>query len=220
MAVGEDEFSKALSVLIHDLRAPLSVASGYLRLIREERLTSIEDRERALNGALEAVRRISRLCDEASEFGALQEAGEHPTVLVAAEDLTARVVTVLQSEGTIIEPRDVGSPGYVRLTRADRIAAAVANLLHTTLRQVSKEDPVGMDVLVDDGALRFLAGTAGQRHDLTHSEALPFDPWRGGHGLQLPIACRDLHRVSGRVWTTASARSAVGVHLPLEARAS
>lgn len=219
MGSGEDDFMKALTVLIHDLRAPLSVASGYLRLIREERLTTIEDRDRALTGALEAVRRISRLCDEASDFGAAHD-GESPTVLVAAEDLTARVYAVLQSEGTAVESQTVSNPGYVRVTRADRIAGAVASLLRTCLRHLSADDPVGMDVIADNGALRFLAGTATQRRDLAHSDALPFDPWRGGHGLQLPIACRDLQRVAGRVWTTASARSAVGVHLPLEARAS
>jgi light-regulated signal transduction histidine kinase (bacteriophytochrome) len=220
MGSGQDDFSRALSVLIHDLRAPLSVASGYLRLIREERLTSIEDRDRALTGALEAVRRMSRLCDEASDFGAVHDPTDLPSVLIAADDLTARVVAVLQSEGTPVEPQAVPNTCYVRVVRADRVAAAVAHLLYTSLRQISQAEPVGMDVVADDVALRFLAGTAGQRHDLAHNEAVPFDPWRGGHGLQLPIACRDLYRVSGRVWTTASGRSAVGVHLPLEARAS
>src|SRR4030095_11942542 len=97
MGAGGDEFTKALALLIHDLRAPLSVASGYLRLIREDRLTSAEDRERALIGALEAVRRISRLCDEASDFGTAHDLIDQPTMLIAADDLTARVCAALQS---------------------------------------------------------------------------------------------------------------------------
>ncbi|MGH9383524.1 MAG: histidine kinase dimerization/phospho-acceptor domain-containing protein [Vicinamibacterales bacterium] len=211
---------RALSVLIHDLRAPLSVASGYLRLIREDRLTSIEDRDRALIGAIEAVRRMSRLCDEASDFGSARESMELPTVLVSADDLAARVCSALQSEGTPVEPSSIGTSGYVRVTRADRIAAAVASILRPGLRQRVNGDPVGLEVVGDGQGLRFLVGTAAQRSELKQSEAPPLDPWRGGHGLQLPIACRDLQRIAGRVWTTASGRLAIGVHLPLEASAS
>ena len=219
MAAANDDYRKALNLLIHDLRAPLSVASGYLRLIREDRLTSIEDRERALIGTLEAVRRISRLCEDASDFGTAYDLSDQPTMLVTAEDLATRVCAALQAEGAAVEGQAPHSDACVRVTGADRIASAVARVLRTSFRPPAKDDPVGMNVVVDDRCLRFLAGTAAERRQLTDNEQLPFDPWRGGHGLQLPAACRDLHRVAGRVWTTASARLAIGVHLPLEARA-
>jgi hypothetical protein len=195
------------------------VASGYLRLIREDRLTSIDDRERALIGTLEAVRRISRLCEEASDFGAACDPADQPTMLVTAEDLATRVCAVLQAEGAAVEPQTVHSAALVRVTGTDRIANAVARVLRTSFRPPAQDDPVGMKIVADDVCLRFLAGTAAERKQLTDNEELPFDPWRGGHGLQLPTACRDLHRVAGRVWTTASARLAIGVHFPLEARA-
>src|SRR5262245_7570009 len=98
MAAANDEFRKALNLLMHDIRAPLSVASGYLRLIREDRLSSIDDRERALVGALEAIRRISRLCEEASDFGSVYDSPDQPTMLVGADDLTARVCAALQAD--------------------------------------------------------------------------------------------------------------------------
>jgi light-regulated signal transduction histidine kinase (bacteriophytochrome) len=220
MGAGGEEFTKALALLVHDLRAPLSVASGYLRLIREDRLTSDEDRERAFTGVLEAVKRISRLCDEASDFGSAHDSSELPTSLVKAGELAERVCAVLQSEGTAVEPCAENNGGYVRVTQPDRIASAVANILRTGLRPAAQQDPVGMEVVLDERGLRFLAGTATERHQLADNEALPFDPWRGGHGLQLPTACRDLQRVAGRIWTTARTRSAICVHLPLEARAS
>ena len=220
MSAPDDDFLRAMGMLIHDLRAPLSVASGYLRLIREDRLTSVEDRDRALAGALEAVKRISRLCDDASEFGTAHNTNDQPNLLISTEDLAARVCAALESDGAAIEPPSVAGAGFVRVTAADRIASAVARVLRTSFRPPVGNDPVGMDIVVDDRCLRFLAGTAAERQQLTHNEALPFDPWRGGHGLQLPTACRDLQRIAGRVWTTASARSAIGVHLPLEARAS
>jgi hypothetical protein len=220
MSAPDDDFLRAMGTLIHDLRAPVSVANGYLRLIRDDRLTSVEDRDRALAGALEAVKRISRLCDDASEFGTAHNTTDQPNLLISTEDLAARVCAALVSDGVAIEPPAVAGSGFVRVTAADRIASAVARVLRTSFRLPVENDPVGMDIAVDDRSLRFLAGTAAERQQLTHNETLPFDPWRGGHGLQLPTACRDLQRIAGRVWTTASARSAIGVHLPLEARAS
>ena len=119
MGAGGDEFTKALALLVHDLRAPLSVASGYLRLIREDRLTSDEDRERAFTGVLEAVKRISRLCDEASDFGSAHESAEVATSLVKAGELAERVCAVLQSEGAAVEPRAENN-GEVRESDPDR----------------------------------------------------------------------------------------------------
>jgi len=129
---------------------------------------------------------------------------------------------VLRNEGTVVEPRTGNGhdAGYVRVTQADRIASAVASVLRTGLRPTSQPDPVGMEVVLDERGLRFLAGTTNERHQLSDTNALPFDPWRGGHGLQLPTACRDLQRVAGRVWTTGTVRSAICVQLPLEARSS
>jgi signal transduction histidine kinase len=66
---------RILQALLHDVRTPLGVAQGYLRLLREQRLETPEERERALSGASEALGRISRLCDEAGrELAARTEA--------------------------------------------------------------------------------------------------------------------------------------------------
>ena len=59
---------KALDLLIHDLRAPLSVAQGYLRLIKEQRLPSVEERDRALAKTMDALGRMSGLCSDAAAF--------------------------------------------------------------------------------------------------------------------------------------------------------
>ena len=63
-----DESAKALNLLIHDLRAPLSVAQGYLRLLQQNRLEAEADRQRAMTQSMEALGRITRLCEEAAEF--------------------------------------------------------------------------------------------------------------------------------------------------------
>jgi signal transduction histidine kinase len=43
-----------------------------------------------------------------------------------------------------------------------------------------------------------------------------FDPWHGGHGIALPLACRVVTEAGGRIWTFAEARGAAGIVLPEE----
>ena len=56
-ATHPDETAKALHLLIHDLRAPLSVAQGYLRLLQQNRLEAETDRQRAMTQSIEALDR-------------------------------------------------------------------------------------------------------------------------------------------------------------------
>ena len=73
-----DESAKALNLLIHDLRAPLSVAQGYLRLLQQNRIEAEPDRQRAMTQSMEALGRMTRLCEEAAAFVA--ETGIHGLV--------------------------------------------------------------------------------------------------------------------------------------------
>jgi len=74
---------RVLRVLIHDARTPIGVAQGYVRLLREERLQTPEERDRALSRAMDALGRIARLCDDASGFLAPPNP-EAPTTMVSA----------------------------------------------------------------------------------------------------------------------------------------
>jgi signal transduction histidine kinase len=62
------DLEQAMHRLLHDFRTPIGVAQGYLRLIREGRLTSEADRERALDQAASSLGRLSRLCDDAADY--------------------------------------------------------------------------------------------------------------------------------------------------------
>src|SRR5262245_44363406 len=63
-----EETEKALNLLIHDLRAPLSVAQGYLRLLQQNRLEAEADRQRAITQSMDALGKITRMCDDAAAF--------------------------------------------------------------------------------------------------------------------------------------------------------
>ena len=62
------ETERVLQVLIHDARTPIGVALGYLRMLQERRLATDEERDKAIARTLDAIGRLTRLCDQASGF--------------------------------------------------------------------------------------------------------------------------------------------------------
>ena len=69
-------FPRALSLAVHELRTPITVASGYLRMLLREQAGPLTDRQRQmLEEADRSCARIGALISEMSELGKL-EAGE------------------------------------------------------------------------------------------------------------------------------------------------
>jgi signal transduction histidine kinase len=212
----DQEIGKALNLLIHDLRAPLGMALGYLRLITEHRLTSADEQDRALAQSLEALGRMSRLCSDASAFLAACEAQEPAAIaVVPAGDLAARVTEALQPLELICAPWDLPAQA-VKVPGTGSVPSAVATILGTVRRSAGHAGSVKVSAHADATHLTFLAGTEAQRTSLMADSRTPVDPWRGGHGLALPLACLQVAQIGGSVWTTSAARPAVGVSLPFE----
>src|SRR5690606_6744594 len=81
---------RVLNRLLHDVRTPLGVAHGYLRMIRDQRLATPELRAKALDGVANALAQMTRLCDEA--------AGRAPTEAEAATARSADTFAALLAE--------------------------------------------------------------------------------------------------------------------------
>ena len=220
--MAENHSGKALDLLIHDLRAPLSVAQGYLRLLHQNRLDSDAERQRALTQTMEALGRIGRLCEDAAAYVALETAVEIlPTSAVQAADFMEQVAAgcaALGGEGLTVsaEPRPL--TGSIRGSQIDRVAQSLAVILCAVRRSTRKGD-VRVSVQEDQKEARFLLGCEDDRAALVSQTPEAFDPWRGGHGIALPLACRIVTDAGGRIWTYANGRGAVGVALPEEASA-
>jgi signal transduction histidine kinase len=186
---------RVLNLLIHDLRTPLGVAHGYLRLIREQRLATVDDRERALASTQQALGRISRLCEEASAF--LDEPVDAAPVRASIALLLERVTSQLREHGvTVAAPASSGSVTMVVGAGVDRLADAVS----TVLRAMVRSAPDGVRVETSGAELRFIAAA--------DAGAGRFDPWRG-HGLAVPLACRLITSVGGRVGGGAAGAPAI-----------
>lgn len=218
--MAEIDAEKALNLLIHDVRAPLSVAQGYLRLLHQNRLPSDADRERALAQTVEALGRISRLCDDAAAYVARDStAAVLTTSVVQAAELMDRVSEACAAlfPNALAFSADSGPlSGFVRGPRIDRVAQSLAVIL-CAVRRSTRNDAVRVSVQEGANEARFLLGCDEDHAALMAQPAEPFDPWRGGHGVALPLACRIVTEAGGRIWTFANARGAVGVALPEEA---
>jgi K+-sensing histidine kinase KdpD len=214
-----DEIVKALNLLIHDLRAPLSVAQGYLRLLQQNRLEAEADRQRAMTQSMEALGRITRLCEDAAAFVAEPASTVGPIMTVRAAELVAQVTEVCAARCSpltfVVEPE---LSGTMRSAHLDRLVQSVAVVLCAGVRSIQKE-PVCVSVLEEEKEARFLLGCVDDRAALVSGSPQTFDPWRGGHGIALPLACRTITEAGGRIWTVADGRGAVGIALPEEASA-
>ena len=217
--MSETEAEKALNLLVHDLRAPLSVAQGYLRLLQQNRLESDADRQRALTQTMEALGRIGRLCNDAAAYAAEETAESLPTSVVQVAALMAQVTDACSihcSSTLTFSAEPAPLIGSVRGTHLDRLVQSVATIL-CAVRKATRDPSVRVSVHEDRNEARFLLGCENDRATLMAQPPEPFDPWRGGHGIALPLACRIVTAAGGRIWTYANARGAVGIALPEEA---
>jgi light-regulated signal transduction histidine kinase (bacteriophytochrome) len=214
-----DESVKALNLLIHDLRAPLSVAQGYLRLLQQNRLEAEADRVRAITQSMEALGRIGRLCEDAATYVAEPVSAGVPVTTLRVSELLAQLTeacTARCSPLTFATERD--PQGTVRGVHLDRLVQSIAVVL-CAARKSTRNESVRVSVLEEEKEARFLLGCDDDRAALVSGPPETFDPWRGGHGIALPLAYRTIAEAGGRIWTIANGRGAVGIALPEEASA-
>ena len=202
---------RVLAVLIHDVRTPLGVAHGYLRLVRTDKLPSPEERDRALAGTQEALAKISRLCQDAGGF---LEGPPRGAVRAPARQLADRVAAALAERGVTVGDLELPDGSINVGTSVDRAADAIATLLSLragrTPGSVTRIDGTA-------AALRFACGPAaeGAPGPTQDGDERPFDPWHSSHGLDVALAHRLVTALGGRVWTARDGL-ALALAMPME----
>ena len=229
MASSPDLLPRVMSLAVHELRTPVTVVGGYLRMLLREQAGPLTDKQRKmLEEAERSCGRLGALISEMSEFGKL-ESGE---LTFAQQDVDmAGVLAELASgmhegedRGVRLELRGTDQPLVVTGDRA-RLSAAVKALIHSALRERGEPGAVvaqcsavnGGDgtryavIAIGDEAV--LPGLTAGAQDRTP----PFDVWRGGLGLALPVARRVIEGHGGMLWSAESApwRAASALRLPL-----
>jgi hypothetical protein len=208
-------------LLIHDLRAPLSVAHGYLRLLKDDHLGSAVVRDRALNQTIDALTKMSQLCNDTSEYAAAS-ATLPPAILTPFDSFLAdvRAACAASSPGGFpidVEADQAGdvSSRSIRVRDRARLVRALA-IIFSAVRRAAGIHQVGVSVSMTTRSARFLMGTLDARRKLASPAPLAaFDPWAGGHTIALPLACRAVAESDGGIGALADIRAAVAVTLPL-----
>jgi signal transduction histidine kinase len=217
-----------VSLSVHELRTPVTVVAGYLRmLLREQGGPLTEKQRKMVEEADRACTRIGALVSEMSDFGKL-ESGELGLARMEF-DLTTLVKEAAaglhdNDRGVRLECRGGDTAMAVTGDRL-RIAGAVKALLHSAVRergepgiiiaQCSVIDRWGVVAIGDEAVLPALA-------DGGRGTPPAFDEWRGGMGLALPVARRVLEAHGGALWsaTEGPSRAASALRLPLASSSS
>lgn len=184
-----DDLERVLESLLHDLRGPLGVAGGYLRLLRHQRLPSELDAERAIVKTQDALRTMTTLCADASEW--LAPPTPKPEAFTQVESFVTRVSDELRSLRLACVCNNDEPEAMIALTLdTGRVARAIAALLAAaaTVPGASCEAETTPD------RLRFVVRAPARPAVETPRG---FDPW-AYPGLGAALGCRTIVQAGGR----------------------
>lgn len=199
---------RALRVLIHDIRTPVGVAQGYLRLLQQNRLASGEARHQAYDHALRAMDQLARMASDAERL--VDDEPLPARVAVPGHQLVDRVHACLP-DASIDVTRTPVPRGVVSVPPdVDRLAEAIGVVIGSASRPAPPL-PGSVSVGTSGSELWFATGAAAS--DPRAGE--PFDPWQVP-GLAVPAACRTVDLCGGRLWAGPGPTGGVGVAFPFE----
>ena len=225
MSVEHNVLPRAMSLAVHELRTPVTVVAGYLRMLLREQAGPLTDKQKKmLEEADRSCGRLGSLVSEMSEFGKL----ESRELALARQDfdlteLTQQLASGMHEgsdRGVTLETRAAG-PLPVTGDQT-RISAALSALIHSALRERGEPGtvivacsttpgtpPWALVAIGDEAAVASLARVA-------PDTAAPFDEWRGGLGLALPVARRVIEAHGGALWSAdGHSRGSSALRLPL-----
>jgi signal transduction histidine kinase len=208
--------AQVLNTLAHEIRTPLSVSQGYLKLYLDGRLTNADDTRRAFEQTREALGALAALCVDMGKVSALAESA---STGIPDRLSTADLIRSLRTQGAVKDASWTGEGGArtVDTTNHRDLVQALAIVSKAAFDE-ARDDPHA--IRADEGDdLIVLAGTAASLPALQSGpqapEARPVDFGRGGKGLKLIWAAfvLDKHRI--QTWSHADHRAAVGFRIPL-----
>jgi len=217
----QPNLAQVLNTLAHEIRTPLAVSQGYLKLYLDGRLTDVDDTRRAFEQTRQALGALATLCVDMGKVSTLSES--------AAQGIPERVsaadfVTGLRAQSEIDGATWAGdagtraaASGMIEATNHRDLIQAVAIVSKAAFDE-AREAPHAVRTEAGN-ALIVLAGANDSLAALQSGpgapNARPVDFVKGGKGLKLIWAAfvLDKHRV--QTWTDANHRASVGFSIPL-----
>jgi signal transduction histidine kinase len=216
------ELSRLLSLASHELRTPISVVAGYLRMVLKAPAGTLDERyRRMLEEAEKSCARLSALVAEISDLAALERGtASFKTEPIDVRELLKDAITALPplaDRAIEVELMAEPAPAIIHGDKS-RLQSATTSILHALRREVvtSAKLFVNERVAPFHGSLASWIGIAdgdnieavslSEVNDLT-----TFDEWRGGCGLSLPVARRIVERHQGAIWSPINGIKAAAV---------
>ena len=223
-----DRFSRAISLAVHELRTPVTVVCGYLRMVLKEHGGPLTDKQKKmLQEAERSCERISALVSEMSDLGKLESRDlsvtRHDIDLGALVAELASDMHEGEDRGVRLDVRVPNRPVTVTGDRA-RLSAAITTLLHAALRERGEPGVIVADLTSIDATPPWAVLAVAEEDalpsliDAGFGTPPPFDEWRGGLGLALPVARRVVEALGGALWSAPGDRPRAGSALKLPLR--
>lgn len=214
----QPNMAQVLSTLAHEIRTPLAVSQGYLKLYADGRLTTPDEQRRALQQTREALGVIARLCAEMGKVSALSEVPA--PALVARIDATD-LVQELTSASELAGAAWAGDrpAGAAIATNAPRDLAGAITVLIKAAFDEAKTSPHAVEIHADQDSLVLLAGAASTVGALRAGPGADttkvVDVVHGGKGLSLIWAAFVLQQHHVETWTLRDHKASTGFRIPL-----
>jgi len=226
-----DSYPRLLSLAVHELRTPVSVVGGYLRLLQHPNAEPLTDHQRKMiEEAEKSCSRLTALIAELSDISKLDSGllmlGRQPVDVFSLVAEVAGHVHEAEERGVHLEARgDTG--GAVVSGDATRLRSAFDAVFRAILREKAGPCTVIAEKrrMTSNDATSAVVAIADENdvQDVYDSPAGVFDEKRGGLGLALPLARRVIEQHGGRLWSAAPrggdddarARGSAIISLPL-----
>ena len=187
-----EQLGRLLSLISHEVRAPLGVMRGYLRLLEQQGHDLSEPHRHAVSAALKASDRAADILGQVSALARLQRE-EVSSVLkpTPIEPLLRAAVHAVSMPPEPIVTVHVGdTPALSIAADEDLLRIAIAGLTSAVVRAQAADCRVFLLTRADTrndrpGVTLTIATTDIER---TGAREVPLDTMRGGLGLDLPIA--------------------------------
>ena len=219
----DEDCRRLLSLIAHEMRSPGAVVSGYLRMLKGPSTSDMPGREqKMIEEANRSCARLLHVVQEVSDFGELSSNGDLKRTPLSIFALCEEVVEAAAGEGSDVSfivddaDRECMVDGH-----EGRLKQAIAALVASLVRERGTA-PVEAHAFVhrNNGLSMALVafgdpGGVASAADVLKHQQMPFDLWRGGMGLSLPIAYRIVEAHHGSLWAMPGSRATCALSLPL-----
>lgn len=187
-----EQLGQLLSIISHEVRAPLGVMRGYMRLLEQHGNSLSEPHRHAVTAALKASDRAADILAQVSALARLQRVevapALNPTPLTPL--LRAAVHAVSMPAEPIVTVHVGDGPEVSIAADQELLRIAVAGLTSAVVRAQATDCRVflltRLETCHDRRGVRLSISTTETERDDVHE--VPLDIMRGGLGLDLPIA--------------------------------